>query len=99
MNPIMNLRKQLAHYLGVTGLTASALARKAKVPKQSLSGWLAGSNPRNIVQIKRVADALGVSLDELVFGEGPKPKVVLNAVEGNEWITGHYEVRLRRIGQ
>jgi len=97
----MTLKKQLRFYLDLNDLTAAQLARKANVPKQSLSGWLAGSNPRDVKQVKRVADVLGVSLDNLMFGEGEdvqdKKHVELNTLLGDDWIGGLFEVRFRRV--
>src|ERR1700733_10748750 len=66
----MNLKNQLRYFLDQREISASQLAKRAKVPKQSLSGWLSGSNPRDVRQVKRVADALGVTIGHLLFGSG-----------------------------
>lgn len=97
----MNLKKQLRFYLDTHDLSAAQLARKANIPKQSLSGWLAGSNPRDVRQVKKVADALGVTLDNLMFGSGQdedtKKHAELSALLGDEWIGGVFEVKFRRV--
>lgn len=97
----MTLKKQLKYYLERNDLTASQLARKANVPKQSLSGWLAGSNPRDVKQVKRVADALNTSLDNLLFGEGSDSKNLkgndLSTLLGDEWFSGIFEMKIRRV--
>ncbi len=97
----MTLKKQLKFYLERNDIVAAQLARKANVPKQSLSGWLAGSNPRDVKQVKRVADALGISLDNLLFGDGQDGDVVkggdLSALLGDEWLSGTFEMKIRRI--
>ncbi|MBL7545541.1 MAG: helix-turn-helix transcriptional regulator [Bdellovibrionaceae bacterium] len=97
----MNLKKQLKYYLERDEITASQLARKANVPKQSLSGWLAGSNPRDVKQVKRVADALNITLDNLLFGEGPEPQsqkaIDLGSLVGDEWFSGIFEMKIRRV--
>ena len=97
----MNLKNQLRLYLRDRGITASQLARKTSVPKQSISGWLAGNNPRDVRQVKRVAEVFGVSLDQLLFGNGiiePKQDpITLDQLVGKEWIGGLFEVRLRRV--
>jgi len=98
---LMNLKKQLRHYLDTHDLSAAQLARKASVPKQSLSGWLAGSNPRDVRQVKKVADALGITLDNLMFGSGSdeesKKHTELSSLLGDEWIGGVFEVKFRRV--
>jgi transcriptional regulator with XRE-family HTH domain len=91
----MNLKKQLKLYLANKGLTASELSRISGVPKQSLSDWLAGSSPRDIRTVKKVADALEVTLDHLVFGDGVA--VLQESVPANEWMSGIYEVKFRKI--
>jgi len=96
-----NLKAQLKLYLELRGLSAAALARKAGIPKQSLSGWTAGKRPADIEQVKRVADALGVSLDHLLFGSGvdsdAQRVTELDALLGDGWISGLFEVKFRRI--
>jgi hypothetical protein len=72
------------------------LSRISGVPKQSLSDWLAGSSPRDIRTVKRVADALDVSLDHLVFGDGVV-KGALDFEGDNPWMSGVYEVKFRKI--
>lgn len=97
----MTLKKQLRFYLDLHDMTAAQLARKAKVPKQSLSGWLSGSNPRDVKQVKKVADSLGVSLDNLMFGNGEDENLQkhteINSLLGDDWIGGTFEVRFRRV--
>ena len=82
-------------------MTAAELSRKAQVPKQSLSGWLLGRSPRDIRQLKRVADVFGVTVDHLMFGQGRTRGDVANAqieeLFGDEWISGVFEVRIRRL--
>lgn len=98
---LVNLKRQLQFYLDKREMSASQLSRKAGVPKQSISGWLAGSNPRDVRQVKRVADVLGVSLDNLMFGDGEdrdSEKVsAFDALLGDGWVGGIFEVRLRRV--
>jgi transcriptional regulator with XRE-family HTH domain len=98
----MNLKKQLKLYLSDHGLTASELSRLAGVPKQSLSDWMAGSNPRDIRMIKRVADVFKVSIDHLVFGDGVVPTVIPVETSAtpptpSEWMSGVFEVKFRKI--
>jgi transcriptional regulator with XRE-family HTH domain len=101
----MNLKKQLKAYLQATNMSASELSRITGVPKQSISDWLAGSNPRDVRLVKKVADVFSVSLDHLFFGDGVEEGVegeVLVTVKSDEsrsdeWISGIFEGRIRRI--
>ena len=97
----MNLKKQLRLYLDLRGISAAELSRKTKVSKQVLSLWLSGSKPKNIEQVKNVADVLEVTLDHLLFGSGKHHETEkfkeLDALLGNEWIGGTFEIKLRRV--
>jgi transcriptional regulator with XRE-family HTH domain len=97
----MTLKKQLQFYLEKRDIAAAHLARRANVPKQSLSGWLAGSKPRDINQVKRVADYLGVSLDHLMFGIGDEAASAkgsdIHSLLNNEWVSGTFELKIRRV--
>lgn len=97
---VMKLKHQLKYYLNETGMTAAQLARKSGVPKQSLSGWLTGNNPRNVMQVKKVADVLGVSVDNLLFSEGKEKTEKLTSLDSildDQWVGGFFEVKLRRV--
>lgn len=98
----MKIRIQLQAYLQKHDMNASQLARKAGIPRQTVSDWLGGTTPKNLVYIKKVADALQISIEELCFGEAKetskKESVVdLESLIGTDWISGQFEVRLRRI--
>ena len=97
----MNLKSQLQFYLGESGTTAAELARKSGVSKQVLSQWLSGAEPRKLDQVKRVAAALGTSVDNLCFGKGVDQEreriTELDALLGEGWVGGLFEVRLRRV--
>jgi transcriptional regulator with XRE-family HTH domain len=96
----MNLRKQLKLYLARNGLSARQLARKSGVPNTTIGDWLAGRKPRNLDQVKRVADVLNTSIDHLVYGEGiQKPKSIdhVDDLIGDSWVSGIFEVRMRRV--
>jgi len=68
----MNLKLQLEYFLEKTGMNPTLLSRKARVPRQNISNWLMGQSPKDITQVKRVADIFGISVDTLVFGDSSK---------------------------
>ena len=95
----MKLKSNLRDVLYKREMSASELARATKLPKQTINDWLNGSSPKNLNQLKIVADYFGVSIDQLVFGEAQQVKP-MNAIEefvDNEIYAGKYEVILRRI--
>jgi len=78
-------------------MTIVALSRATGVPVQTLHGWLQGSEPKSIRQLKKVADFLNVDLTEMCFGPPPRP--ALNSINDfeEEINAGIFEVVLRRI--
>lgn len=96
----MTFKYQLRLYLQKRDITASQLAKLAGVPKQSLSDWMSGSNPRDVRMVKSVADVFGVTVDHLMFGSGIEP-VLGKILDGNNadevWATGVYEIKFRKI--
>ncbi|MBI4402898.1 MAG: helix-turn-helix transcriptional regulator [Deltaproteobacteria bacterium] len=96
MDERIRLKEQLRFYLERGMMTAAELARKTGVPKQSLSDWLSGAQPRKLLHLKRVADLLGVSVDHLCFGEHPTDSGKASRkqeVTTCEWVEGVFEVK------
>ena len=98
---MMTLKMQLAHYLELRNMTAAELSRKSGVSKQVISQWLSGAQPKKLTQLKSVAEALGTTVDHLCFGSGKDTDSArvteLDALMGDQWISGLFEVRLRRV--
>lgn len=97
----MNLKKQLNFYLTARGMTAAELSRKSGVSKQVLSLWSSGAKPKNVEQVKKVADVFNVTLDNFLFGIGEDISSAktneISALFGEEWVSGVFEVKFRRI--
>jgi transcriptional regulator with XRE-family HTH domain len=97
----VKLSKHLKQLLDDHGFTVSMLSRQTKVPKQTITDWLAGTEPRKLTQIKAVADALGVSIDTLVFGPVPENRLVPAVLETSKdgWLRFVGEVQIRPLKQ
>lgn len=97
----MTLKHQLKLFLDHHEMTAAQLARKSGVSPQVLSLWLKGADPKKMSQVKKVADVLEITVDQLCFGSGldkQDQKVTeLDALLGDQWISGVFEVRFRRL--
>jgi len=97
----MNLKGQLVIYMEIREITLSELSRKSGVPKTTIHSWLVGKPPKNMIQVKEVARVLDVSLDHLAFGNGrdtESQKVTeIDALLGDQWVSGLFEVRFRRL--
>lgn len=89
------LKERLQQLLGQHAWTAAELARRSGVPKQVLSLWLSGVEPRKISHLKSVARTLGVTVDELCFlPDGGASREVAGNAEG-QWLEGIFEGRIR----
>jgi len=91
----MQLGMNLKHLMVERDVKASQLSRATRVAPQTIHNWLAGQHPRNIDQVKRVADYLGVSLDHLLYGMEPKKLETFEQYR-DEINAGVFEVILRR---
>lgn len=93
----VELKTILKKLIRERGISITHLSRATRVPLQTLHGWLQGSEPKSIRQVKKVADYFDVDLDYLCFGIKPKP--VKNKIEElqEEINAGIFEVVLRRI--
>lgn len=95
---LMDLARNLKLKLKERDLTVAQLSRATKVPQTTIANWLAGIAPKNIDQLKTIADFLETSIDnlcyskEIIKSETPS----LKAVVEDEVLAGVYEVVLRR---
>lgn len=62
------LASQLKKLSSEKGVPIKDLSLNSQVPLKTIYGWLAGSHPRNMIDVKNVALSLGVTMDELAFG-------------------------------
>jgi transcriptional regulator with XRE-family HTH domain len=102
----IKLRENLSLLLQRHGMTAAQLSKLTGVSKSSLSDWNAGRPPRSLEQLKKVCDALDVTVDEILFKSvteesSKSPKLsnadALGALMGDEWISGKFEVKIKRL--
>lgn len=101
-NRNMYLKTNIRELIKYHGITVAHLARSTKIPLQTLHGWLSGSDPRNMKQLKKIADYFNHTIDELCFDQiNPKAKKHLKKDKIEEYAdeinAGTFEVVLRRI--
>ena len=68
----MEFKRNLKKLINDKDIKVSQLSRATKIPQTTLQNWIQGHPPKNINQIKAVADYFGVTLDYLCFGISPK---------------------------
>ncbi len=96
----MKLKLQLSALIRQRGVTITTLAKTTKIPAQTIHNWLAGSKPRDLDQVKRVADYFQVSLDFLAYGTD-RDQTASSEIERHkdEINAGVFEVILRRTSK
>jgi transcriptional regulator with XRE-family HTH domain len=109
--PQMRFKDNLRHYLQARQMTAAELSRRCKdhgipVGKATISGWLAGASVRNMDLLFVVSRVLGVTVDELLFGDPsqrpPEQQTKSNKMldllfEDDAWVSGRFEIKVRRL--
>ena len=90
------LKENLQRLMEKNALNVPRLAKLTGISKQTISNWMAGQKPKNIQQVKTVANFFGISLDYLCFGEGQEKKTKIKDYE-EEINAGIFEVVLRRV--
>lgn len=58
------------------GISQEALADKLSVTRQAVSNWELGKTEPDIDTLHRIADALGVTIEEIVYGYERKTTVI-----------------------
>lgn len=100
MNPSMRAPKEiklgenLKRIFAEKDLKVTGTARKVGMHKSTLHGYCNGVVPRNLIQLRNLADFLGISLGELLFGGAESVVAATNEFA----VEGRYEVIVRRVG-
>lgn len=93
----LTLHKTLKILLDEKGMNASQLARATKIPNSTIGNWLSGLEPRNLIQLKIVANYFDVTVDYLLYSSQERKNLkTLNDFK-DEINAGIFEVVLRRI--
>ena len=69
---VMKISTNLKEYLEREGISIHDLSRKVSIPVSTLHGWVNGAAPKSISEVKKIAEFLGLSMDEFCFNEKPK---------------------------
>lgn len=69
----MTFGERLQHFMAEQHLTQAELARLMDVPQQSISRWVNAETPPRPATVKKLASALEVSSEDLLFDKSPAP--------------------------
>ncbi len=70
--------KNIRHFREAAGLSQEALAEKLGVTRQAVSNWELGKTEPDIETLHRIADVLGVTIEEIIYGYERKTTVIHN---------------------
>lgn len=94
----LKLGETLQHLMEKKGLTIKELSYRCKVPAPTLFHFKNNRPPKNVLDVGRVAECLGVTIHYLLLGEEePRITKIIEEHEARDGIVGRYEVRVRRI--
>lgn len=93
----MNFKKQLERYLKESGMSATELGRRSGISRKTIQNWLSGQQPRDFNQLRKICDVIDCSLDTLIYGDGFANGKDQKIFDEGTWISGIFEVRVRRI--
>lgn len=92
----MKLGKMIETSCNSRGLSLAELARRSKIPVQTLHGWTTERKSINVDQLKKVATVLEIPFHQLVFGE-PDPFETPTREILKEIFTGDIRISIQRI--
>lgn len=96
----MMLKKNLDYFLKKSGISASKLAVKISVPKTTVNNWTAGVAPRDLNQLKKLADFMQTTIDALVFTDLSVSNTSRNESINNPFaFEGDFRIRIERISK
>jgi len=93
----LRLKENLEHLIDESGISITNLAKKCGINQQTIHNWLSGQSPKNISQVKKLADYFGCSIEDICFLDnktGLKSEIDKYKEEIN---AGIFEVILRRV--
>ena len=68
------------------------------VPESTLFEWNNNRSPRDPVKAKKLADALEISLNELLFDEREQPqRIELQSLLKEDVFSGIFEISIKRV--
>jgi transcriptional regulator with XRE-family HTH domain len=79
--PVSSFQTNLKMIMKERGLSAADLSRQTKIPKSTISEWLAGRQPKFDDAILRLSKVLNVSVETLLTGSAPDEDIVKQIFE------------------
>jgi transcriptional regulator with XRE-family HTH domain len=92
----IKIGKVLQQLLKEKNMSLRQLSKLSGVPASNLTEWTANRSPKNPVQVRKVAEALGVTLHFLLFGESDAQEPIQKILK-EDFFQGTFEITVKRV--
>ncbi len=92
----VKIAQTLKALLQQRGMTLREISKVSGVPVSTLSEWSSNRNPKNPLQTKKVAEALGVTMHFLIFGEDDSQEPIQKILK-EDFFSGTFEMTIKRV--
>jgi transcriptional regulator with XRE-family HTH domain len=90
------LSETLRRLLSERDLSVASLAKSVDVPRSTINSWINSNSNPDLAQLDKVAQFLGLSIEQLAFGRD-ESDVVARLFEEAEVHTGVYRLTISKI--
>lgn len=94
MSDEVKIDQVLKHLMKERKLTFKKLGQLSNVPASTIKTWSAGVEPKSLSHARKVARALGVSVEYLVFGESSNQTPAMNELLTTQLFSGWCKVTI-----
>jgi transcriptional regulator with XRE-family HTH domain len=94
MSDEIKIDQVLKHLMKEKKLTFKKLSQLSNVPASTIKTWSAGVEPKSLSHARKVARALGVSVEYLVFGETSNQVLTMNELLTTQLFSGWCKVTI-----
>ena len=92
----MKVSTTMPELLKSNGFSLRELSKRSGVPVSTLSEWSSNRSPKNPLQAKKVAEALGCTLHYFLFGEDDSQEPIQKILK-EDFFSGTFEITVKKI--
>ncbi|MBY0515369.1 MAG: helix-turn-helix domain-containing protein [Bacteriovoracaceae bacterium] len=94
----LKLAKVLNRLITKKRLSIKELSEMSGVPSSTIHEWANGRVPRDPIKTKKLADALEISLNQLLFDEEDrKEPLQIEQIIKEDFVSGTFEITIKKV--
>ncbi len=93
---MIKIAQTMKQLLKERGITLRELSKRSGVPVSTLSEWSSNREPKSPTQTRKVAQALGVSMHFLLFGEDDSQEPLQKLLK-EDLFQGTFEITVKKV--